>query len=126
MALWKENLELLGGVVLLCFTFLNVGCGTVASYVVPGNVDAGARNPYLPPKGIPMFSGVRFDLLLVGTNFQKEPFLPWSILAILDLPLSFALDAILLPGTLLWWLSSEPQKEKETSPPEEKGQERED
>ncbi len=84
------------------------GCGTVASYTVMSAVDARAKNPFIPPHGVPIYSGTRVDILMIGTNFSETPEHPWSILAFFDLPISFGIDTAIFPITLIWWLITPP------------------
>ena len=96
MSLWKANFKSRG--IPLSFMLLNQGCGSAASSMSSGSVDAGAKNPYLLSQGVAMFSGFRLDLLLAKTHF------------VLDLPLSLFFDSVLF-GTLLRWLFSVPLRE---------------
>ena len=69
---------------------LLVGCSTIASLV---GMNHGPR----------IYSGVREDVRIIdrgGIYEHKMPF--FVILAVLDFPLSFALDTLLLPLTIPW------------------------
>lgn len=69
------------------------GCGTCFSL--------GARIAY--GAGPIVYSGVRFDTRRIIPTPPDQIWLPWMVpLAIVDWPLSLALDTAALPVTLIW------------------------
>lgn len=99
---------------ILLLSFNGSSCASVIMHGV--NIDNGFDDPK------PFYMGVRADAAVavyLSTETEEmtwgEGF--WIGMAILDLPLSFAMDTVLLPVSLVSYLRSETESEEENEEP---------
>lgn len=85
---------------------LSSGCGTLIN-MQEHPPDATMQGAW-PGDDVPtqrIYGGVRYDLAAAGDRASQDPFCPWLVQALLDVPFSLVGDTVTLPLTI--WATCE-------------------